>query len=138
MHLIADGVEQVGHGRAEGRASAVAHMQGPGRVGRDEFHLDPPPAAELAASELIAPRQNFLDHRVVGSRRQKKIDKARTRDLDLGDAVGRGQRGDDALGQFAGFAAGGLRQGERHGAGEIAVRPFAGALQRKVGRRGVR
>ena len=56
-------------------------------------------------------------------------------DFDPGNAVGRGQRGCKALGQFARRAAGDFGQSKGEGAGEIAVRPVAGALQRDVGRR---
>ena len=45
MDLATDGGQQIGDNGPVGRAPAMPDMQGAGRIGRDEFHLDPLPGA---------------------------------------------------------------------------------------------
>ena len=137
VNPVADRLQQIGDGGAEGRAATVADVQRAGRVGGDEFHLHPLATTELASAKGVAALEDFVDHRVIGGWRQEEVDETGAGDLHLGDMVGIRQGIDDPLGQFTRLAAGGFGQDQRDGAGEIAVRPVAGAFQRDVRRRGV-
>ena len=54
VHVVTDRAQQVGDGRPVGRTAAVADMQGAGRIGRDELHLDAPPLAVLTQSVVFS------------------------------------------------------------------------------------
>ena len=128
VHLVARGVEQVRERRAEGGVAAVADVQRPGGIGRNELDQHAPAGAELAAAvggALVRDPQQFL---VVGGRRQEEIDEARARDLDPGDEVALRQRIHDRLCDFPWLALRRLCDLHRRVRGEVAVGRVARAF----------
>ena len=82
-HLIAGEAKQIGQCVAEHRATAMADMHRPGRIGRDVFDVDGLIAADVAFAE-IATEPNGRPQRVEPRRRlQREIDEARPRNLDF-------------------------------------------------------
>src|ERR1700722_8172763 len=84
LYAVAHGLQQIGDGSAEGGMPAVADVQGTGWVRRDEFHLYRPAGAHLRSAILPPLSKHPADFRVIGILRQKEIDEAGARDVDLG------------------------------------------------------
>ena len=82
-HLMAGGGEQVGQGVPQGRAPAVADVQGAGGVGADELHLDLLAGAQVAVAVGRAQFVNLGHHPVPEGVGDEEVDKAGAGDLHL-------------------------------------------------------
>jgi hypothetical protein len=60
--------QHVGQAGAEGRAAAVAHVQGAGGIGGDEFDLDLLALLRIAAAEAFRGAQDVGGHALPGRR----------------------------------------------------------------------
>ena len=56
-------------------------MQGAGGVGADEFHLDFLPVADIGKPVCVVFFIDLGQHRMPGSRKNKKVDESRSRDF---------------------------------------------------------
>ena len=89
-HGVPGPLEQRGDRVAEGRAAAMAHVQGPGGVGGDELDVHPDAIARI-------------EHRGKLGFGEEKVDEPGARDLNLAHRARRQlQRRDEALGYGAG------------------------------------
>ncbi len=114
LHFEANEVQQVRQRRAEGRAAPMADVQRTGRIGGDEFDLDPVAVAEFAGAEALTLFENARHHRVTGSAGDEKIDEPGPCHLDPDNAgLGR-QPLDNGLGQRARRHTCRFRQGQRN------------------------
>ena len=102
----------------------MAHMQRPGRVGRDKFHQQALPAWALGA-KLSALRQHIGHHGLLSRGFEPDIDKPRPGDVQgvhpAPERLGKQQLGSQRLGQLA--RAGLERFGQLHGSrcGQVAM-----------------
>ncbi len=87
VHAPAVGLQQVRDRRAERRVAAVADVQRPGRVGRDELDDGGPAAPAVAAPVGRARRVHARDLALPGGGRQEEVDESRPRDLGPGDQL---------------------------------------------------
>jgi len=136
-HLEADGREDVGERRPVGRLAAVADVQRPGGICRDELHQHPltAPAAALAVARAL--RVDCAELACVGRGRQVEVDEAGAGYLGARHQRTRRQRRDDRRRQLARALARGPGEAQRHVAGKIAVLRLARALDHHARRRGL-
>ena len=90
VHVVAVGAQDVGKGRAIGGAAAVADVQGPGGVSRDEFEQDFLRVFCLVAAVGGAFAHDGFEYGAVAAARQADVDEAGAGDFDGGDAGMRG------------------------------------------------
>ena len=102
-HGVPGPLEQRGDRVAEGRAAAMAHVQGPGGVGGDELDVHPDAIARIAPAVALSGGENRLEHRGKLGFGEEKVDEPGARDLNLAHRARRQlQRRDEALGYGAG------------------------------------
>ena len=110
----------------------MAHVQRPGRIGRDELDQHAL-AGRRAAAERRAGGQHLAHHLLLGGGLQAHVEEAGTGDVDGLDPAfedrRRAQGGGDVLGQLARLAS--ERLGQLHGgrAGEVAMRGDLGGFE---------
>ena len=132
MHVEACRMQQVGHGCAIGGAAPVPHVQGTGRVCRDELHLDALALADGRAPETVFLFENLRHDLVTGRGRDEKVDEAGACDLDFLDRGVCRQRGDDLFGELTRVTACGLAEHHRDIGREIAVAGVTGTLDHRL------
>jgi hypothetical protein len=76
VHVVAREVEHVAHGVAERRPAAVAHVQGTGRVRRDELVVQLQAVAKVAPAPVGTLLAHLLQHLVVRGGVQVEVDEA--------------------------------------------------------------
>ena len=110
----------------------MAHMQRPGWVGRDIFHVDllplPHGRAAIVSAHLQHARQNTLPDRC----RQTKVQEPGPRNLGAGDPVIGGQLGRQSIRNVARLHLGRLCQYHRRIGRHIAMRGIARRFDRHV------
>ena len=72
---------------ADHGAAPMADMHRPRRIGRDIFDIDLGAGADRRGAEAVALREARPQHLVEDVGLERKIDEARSRDLDLGDTL---------------------------------------------------
>ena len=122
--------EQAGERVADHRAAAMAHVQRPGRVGRDIFDVDPLALADRRAAVGVAFAEDRAKLVAPGIGRELEVDEARPRHLDRGDRGKRLQLGRDQPGERARVGARRLGQHHRRIGRKVAVRGVARRLDR--------
>ena len=137
VHAPAVGGQQVGDRRAVGGMPAVADVQRPGRVRRDELDDGPAAGAAVAATVLLAFGEHAFHLGLPGGGRQEEIDEAGSRDLGLRDQRVPRDRCDDLRRQRARVGARGLGEAHRDAGREVAVLGVARAFDGGVRRRAV-
>ena len=93
--------KEIGERIAEHGAAAMADMHGAGRIGRHIFDVHGLAFADGAAPVSRALLEHHAQHARPEGRRERQIDEAGPRDLDLVDMRVRGEQRHDALGKRA-------------------------------------
>ena len=124
--------EQAREAVADHRAAAMAHVQRPGRVGRDIFDIDPLVAADGREAVFVALAEDGAELVAPGVGRQPEVDEAGPGDLDRRHRRKRLELRLDRLGERARVGPGGLGQHHRRVGREVAVRGIARRLDRHV------
>ena len=134
-HLMAGLGQKLGQGIAEDGAAAMAHMQRPGGIGRDIFHVDLPAGARGGAPVGLALADDGAQDLLPHGEGKAQIDEARPGHLGAGDPVGASEPAGQSLGDLAWRQAGGL--GQHHGSvgGEIAMGGIARRFHREAVKR---
>jgi len=113
-------------------ATAMAHMERPGRVGGDKLHVDRPALPTGAPSVVRAPLHDLAHLRRERVARQPEVDEPGTCDFDPGHERGReGELTHDLLGQHAGILPQGLGENQREIGREVSVTGIARPLERE-------
>ena len=108
--------------------ACVTEMKRPGRIGRDEFHVDPPPTQQLHSAVLRACRHNDTGNRSLGVGGQPDIDEAGARHVGRRDPIDLGEPARNHRGDVPGGSAGRCGQCESDRGGVITVIPALWAL----------
>src|SRR5665213_977444 len=128
VDAMADGGEKIGNTGAVGGAVAVTHMQGAGRIGRDEFNHHGFAAGIFAAAVGAGLIQNRTKLGVVSVSCEMEVDEARAGNLGARHERALRQRRDDELRKFKWLATRSFRKLEGDVAREVAVLRVAGAF----------
>ena len=132
VHVVAREVEHVAHGVAERSPAAMAHVQGTGRVRRDELVVQLQAVAKVAPAPVGALLAHLLQHLVVRGGVQVEVDEAGTCDLHLRDGVALRHVGDDRLRDLCGGHVGKACGAHRDGGAPVAVRRVGGTLDAEL------
>ena len=135
LHVVAGGVEHGGQRVAEHRASPVADLQRPGRVGGDEFDLHLRAAALVSASPVRTGRGGLGQPLPLPLRREPDVEEAGPCRLDLGDRLAAGDPPGDRGGDVERRHPHRAGQPHRHVAGVVAVLGLGRALDPDLRRR---
>ncbi len=133
-------VELAGHGGAlpfdearervaQRRLAAVADVQRPGRIRRDELDHHALAAPRIAATETLALGEDVPDHRLPRRAGDEDVDEPGAGDLDLLHQFGGRQRGHQRLREFARISLQRLRVLERDIRREVAVLRLLRAIE---------
>ena len=138
VHAPALRGEQVADGVTNGRLAAMADVQRPGGVGRDEFDQHARIARALE-TEALPGSQHLAHDFLLGRWFQANVDEAGARDVDVGNPAlvnRRGkQRGAQALCHLAGIELEWLGQLHGRGAGEVSMGGHLGRFKCGLGAR---
>lgn len=104
----------------------MADMQGAGRVGGHELHLDLFSLATVVVAESLALLKDCFHDTEGAGGTHEKVDEARARDFNVRHRVTSRQSGNQCLGQLPGRAAGRLGCDQGDIAGIITVRLVLG------------
>ena len=92
----------------------MADMHGPGRIGRDIFHVDRRVRARMSRGRYSRPEADTVAQRLdPGCGLEREIDEARPGDLDFGDQASAAKLLGNGFGELARLLAGIL--GQHHG-----------------------
>ena len=130
IHREARGLEQVTDRGAVGGETAVADVQGAGRVCRHELEQHFGRLRGRLASVVLTLFEHTLELVVESTIDQVEIDETGPGNLDPIQQFRLGQLRDDGFRELARFTAGGLGEAHREVAGKIAVPRVAGTLDR--------
>ena len=108
----------------------MAHMERPGRVDRDIFHIDRGARPHGGRAVILSGGENFLQPVPPEAVGQAEIDEARPGDLDALDRVTIGQPASDQPGDVAGLGAGLFSEHQSDVRGQIAMARIARRLDR--------
>ena len=129
LDLIARRAQDVGQTRPIGGATAMAHVQRPRGVGRDELEQHALGLAEVDLPVALASREHIAHCLVIGIRLEADVDESGACDRDFRHQRVRRQMPGQRIGQFTRLVPSARRGHERPIGGEIAVGRIAGALE---------
>ena len=124
LHDPSRRVHERGDGVAQGGVAGGAHVKGPGRVGRHEFHLHPLPRS-FGPPVDAALRHHVPQHVVQPPVRDVEVDEPDAGHLRGRHEVGGREVSRDGRGDFGGVALDQRAPHERHVRGEVSE-PFLG------------
>ena len=128
------GLKHVGKRRTIGRTAAMADMQRPGRIGRDELDLHLAAVADIGLAELRPLAQGRRHSHGFRGAGDEEIDETGARDFCLGDPGRLRQFRQQQAGDVTRIALERLGKLQREVAGKVAVARLPGPVERDLDR----